>query len=610
MALLAGAPAASLAQKNAARDSAYARMRAVQALRQYEYGMRLLWEMNRLPPEMIGRATGYCEMNVADYCYGPKNGGVSYGGFGTRAASPRFRVRKFEPGLGRRFNFLFNRYRDSLIKIHRIIPGDRFVLGEMVRLPLERSNYIGGMENLMRCKADNWYCTALKAYLTDIAGSPIRADTIWTSVLPHIPTHERCYWLDASWVSSDPGFYRSFEKHSCGDRERISRRVWWLSDPLWSGAGNERLSAHLTRNVELLLIAEYRRADQMTPAMVLRSAAPPRDSSMLWAIRPEVMKRYAPWTVVFGWGFDELVMRAGPPHFWVGSPDGQVAQYPHPRVSFVPHGRIFENHLDARPGDWLIDDPWAFEFMIGWNTPFRGIESQIAFFRRGQSVRVVAASDVSADSVLRPARLDPKIILQKDFDLPMRQFRGSDGPVYRFAFDAPHERTMVSIELTSRGAVGRTRFAAGPSFDAGPISLSDILIIQPETTPPSSLSAAERLAFGTTRYYQNSNVGLFWEEYGLARGDEPDIDIIVTPTRVGGLGGLIRNLVGAGPSDSVVVRFRESPASGDAIQPRSVNLSLAGLRPGNYSLSLAVRLPGRAPVVARREISLIQRPRT
>jgi hypothetical protein len=53
--------------------------------------------------------------------------------------------------------------------------------------------------------------------------------------------------------------------------------------------------------------------------------------------------------------------------------------------------------------------------------------------------------------------------------------------------------------------------------------------------------------------------------------------------------------------------WEDGVASGEAIEPRSVNLSLSTLRPGTYALSLSVSVPGQVVVTSTREVELLAR---
>ncbi len=588
-----------------ARDSVRAHNRAVQSLRQFDYQVRLLDELWTGGGAQV---LGACEIAVADFCFGPTNGKLAFGGLGTWPAAGRFRPAKYSPRVETRYNFLVKRYTDSIQKVLKTIPKDQFLHAELVRVPLERANYIAAFDNLKTCGLDDWWCDAVRAYVMHVAGSQARADSLWDKVVQVMPPIERCAWLDPRWISDDDGFIKQFRTLSCSERERIANRVWWLSDPLYSVQGNERRSEHLSRSVDLLLRLGYKTKIGMTTAMVLRSKAPPNDSSVLFKLLPRTQLKFAPWKLAERWGYDELVMRAGPPHFFAPGDGVTIAQYPFPRESFVPSGQIFIDHLQARADDWNLHDPFAFEFMNGYRAPIRELGYQVAYFRRGDSARVVAATDIRGDTLLIPLKPEPQIFLQRDFDQPANRARGSGGPVYRWAFPATRDSTLASIELVAtNGTAARARFATGPQpMPEQRVTLSDVLLTLPSTLLPRDLSEAEPIALSGVTIVDSANVGVFWEMYGTNSSDSISFELLVSRVRGGGIGRLLRGILGGAP-DSVLNSWSEPARAREAIEPRAINLSLAVLRPAKYVLSLAIDVPGQARVITRREIEIVSR---
>jgi hypothetical protein len=594
----------------AEKDSLKALNRAVQSLRQYGWQLDLLAQQGapaRSPT--AGMVKGVCEVQVATYCYGPRNGQLTYGGFGTWAASLRFGPRRYPGSYAKRYNWAYNRYMDSLRSIHKVIPGDRWILGELLRLPLEHQSYGLALEHLSHCASDDWYCNALIAYMLQISGALPRADTVWTRVLGMMPDIERCAWLDPSWVSSDPGVAKTIRSMTCAERERVARRVWWLADPLYSRPGNERLAEHLTRSVELLIRLGHARRAGMNPAMVLRTKSPPADSSVLYMLRPEIQLKYAPWGVSLGWGYSELLMRLGPPRFFASGDEGTIAQYPPERMAFVPNGRIFLNHLAARAADWNINHPLAFEFMNGWYTPVNDLPFQLAWFRRGDSARVIAVADARGDSTLIRSTPAATLFMQRDFDEPQRLFKGSDGPLFRFDFSTAGDSTVASIELLARnGNAGRARFASGPQVMPDQrLTLSDLLLLEPDGALPSSLDAASLKALGGTQLPERSAVGVYWEMYGAEPADSIDVQLSIVRIRTPSIGGAIRGLFGAALADSMLVSWTEAPTPRAEVEPRSINISPAELTPGRYVLSIVVSVRGLQRVVSSREVEILRR---
>ena len=350
------------------------------------------------------------------------------------------------------------------------------------------------------------------------------------------------------------------------------------------------------------------RRGRMTPAMVLRSRWLPTDSTVLAAIDGRMQLRYAPWMLTWRWGYNEIVARAGPPHFTGKTGNGLiVAQYPHPRVSFVPSGSIFLNHLDATAESWSLHEPEAFEFINGWLDPIRELQHQIAWFRRGDSARVVAAVDIRADSVYKGALIS-SLVMQRDFDRDARQFAGNGDSVVRFDVGVPAESTLVSLELRAANrSSGRTRLASGPPpMPDQRVKVSDILLVDggQSRDNPTDLSSAAPRALGFSSFSSKSNLVLFWEMYGLQAGEKPAVQLTLTRDRGSFVGGLIRGLLGSRGADSLSLSWEDFGVTGAPIESRSLGLTLNTLDQGVYTLMLKVQLAGQQPVVTRRRISV------
>jgi hypothetical protein len=340
--------------------------------------------------------------------------------------------------------------------------------------------------------------------------------------------------------------------------------------------------------------------------MMLRSSVPPPESSLVYRTRPAVMLKYAPWSLAYAWGYDEIVMRAGPPHFTAGVDEVlRLAQYPVRRMSYVPASEIFFDHLNATPAHWTPTKPRAFEFMSGDVTEIRGVPFQLAWFRRGDTGRVVVASDVSRDSLLSRARTEPLIFFQNDYDKPLLRFTGSAGPVHRYFFAAPRDSTLASIELVPRsGPAGRARFATGPQHHpATRFTLSDLLLTEVRDTLPRTLEEAARVARGSTTFVEAGATGIFWEVYGLAPGDSAAIAITVSQIRDSG--GLLGAVFGRSAPDSMTVKLETARSTGNPVEAHVFNLAFGTLRPGRYMITVSF-VTGMETAVSRREIEIVR----
>src|SRR5687767_381666 len=78
------------AQITTRADSLKAQYDVLRALRQLESRVSSIQNpLRRFTPVRRGEAYGICELPVADYCYGPKNGKMFFGGYGTISAANR-----------------------------------------------------------------------------------------------------------------------------------------------------------------------------------------------------------------------------------------------------------------------------------------------------------------------------------------------------------------------------------------------------------------------------------------------------------------------------------------------------------------------------------------
>ena len=248
--------------------------------------------------------------------------------------------------------------------------------------------------------------------------------------------------------------------------------------------------------------------------------------------------------------------------------------------------------------------------MNGWPWPMHGIPHQVAWFRRGDSARVVAATDIAEDSVLVPWKFRAEMFLQRDFDQPARMVAGSGRGIYRFGMLVPRDSTLASIELVATNlTTGRARLGTGmPPMPNQRVTMSDILLVEPWAQLPANLAEAESRSFGKTTFEAGSQIGIFWEVYGLSARERPRMTVVAERERGSLLGGLFGSIFSRAQVDSAGVQWEEGPSAGRDIEPGAVNLSLGLLVPGNYTLSVAVEVPGQQRTVVRRQIQIVRKP--
>ncbi len=607
------------AQTKAQKDSMFAHASAVNILRLFEFRYNTLVRgpgARNLPPRMP--IYGTCEFAIGDYCYGPKNGGLALGGIGTTAESRALTPANYAKQFQKRSSAYINLYVSDLSRLRKSIPGDRWLNGEIVRVEVERGNVIRAMESLDKCKAEPWWCGALKAYTIHVAGMWRRADSAWTKVLALMPERERCAWLDPTWLVRDKVFVEIYRSARCDTRLRMAERAWWLADPLFSIEGNERRSEHLARVVELILIQGHRQHRMMTPAMASREKAAPIEQPMAVSpssstadIDPGAVDEdgmVSAGRLMFRFGYPEVVMRLGAPQ-WTAREEGTIstiAMYPTERLAFVPQGSALVDPIHSGADGWDLHAKDAFEFMSSWPHAMRDIEFQVAHFRRGDSSEVIAAVDVSRDSLLAYQDFMASVTLHKDFDQPVAKTERVGVNQVRLNVRTSRDSALFGVELLSRsGMSGRARFGSGPQpMPNQRVTLSDVLLMEPGEPLPSGLTEASWRALGSTRINTGSTIGIYWETYGLQKDEKPNVSIVVVPAARGLLGRIARAITLQRAQDSLSVQMEATPVAGNEIEFRSVNLDLKSLEKGDYTLSVVVEVDGQLRVVSRRPIEI------
>jgi hypothetical protein len=617
-------------------DSIRAHATAVDALRQFQYQYTVLITDQIREMEMVAKVTASCERRIADFCYGPRNGQLKMGGIGTfrayGALAAASESRKWRRVSDARLRMYINVLRAQLARI----PGDRWIIGELVRLHTDHGQLGRAEDELKVCRAEAWWCGALRAHVKHQMGEWVAADSIWSEVLSALPAEERCEWLNPASVIGDGETRDWIDSMSCAERERIAARIWWLSDPFHSRPGNERRSAHFSRIVTLAVDAATQLRVYATPAMMRDERIPPLEVPMLVGRNTPLMRSCASYgngSYGFGGGsllvqlmqgYPELVMRVGPPHYCAvatisageGAPTSMVAQYPAQRYSFVPAAGALQSHLNATASDWYLRDPAAHEFFTEWTRPITDLPYQAAWFRRGDSLHFVLASEAPPPAVPDPnppprpvpTKMLGYLWMQQDFDKPELMVRRESETPLIFGVRVPDRRELISLEVNlPRGEMGRIRFSGGPPpMPSQRVTLSDVLVVRGAELPPANLAEAEPLALGSLRLKEGSVVGLYWEVYGLRAGDTPRVSLLVVPQRGSQplrLGREERRLSG---QDVVVNEWVEPPAAGHTVEPRAINVSISTLRRGRYTVSVAVSLGGRDLVESVRTIEVVR----
>ncbi|HET7322371.1 MAG TPA: hypothetical protein VFI96_07760, partial [Longimicrobiaceae bacterium] len=139
-------------------------------------------------------------------------------------------------------------------------------------------------------------------------------------------------------------------------------------------------------------------------------------------------------------------------------------------------------------------------------------------------------------------------------------------------------------------------------------ALSDLLLLRSADALPDSLAAAVEGARGTDRVHRGEPLGIYWEVYGLA-GDAPNL-LTLSVRLVNRHRGWMRRLaerIGIVHTDEPIRLKWQEPTGGGSYLPRSLFIEIpSDLDPGTYDVEISAELIGHEPLVATRQIEVVE----
>lgn len=452
---------------------------------------------------------------------------------------------------------------DRLETIAAQLPGDGWVVGQLVRYALEHGDTARAERAAAGCRGDPAWCALLRAWVAYERGDGATADSLTAAAEAALPPPERARWRDLSPILPDAelGPYRRLPPPA---RAAAEEAFWQLADPLVLVPGNDRRAAHRLRWV----------LDRLAP----RSELP---EDVAWG---EDLRRLL---LRYGWPVAWERVRPSLPTLQDG---GIVSIYPPRSWHFSPPLRAALQPTRLRPDAWTLADPRAYT----GHTPryaaraFVPLAHQVAAFRRQGAPVWVVAIGWAGDTALARLRPDPHAPVQVGAFVglpgPWRGVRDSaavGAGRATLVLSAPADTTVLSVEawVPAAGWAGRARYAVVPPPAQGP-AVSGLLLLRPEGSV-RSLADALAAARGDTVLAAGERVGLYWETYDIA-ADSAEVALRLEPRS------RPRWWAGWRPAPPPLeLRWTERPLAA----ARSLILGLPALRPGAYRLRLEIRTP-------------------
>lgn len=459
-------------------------------------------------------------------------------------------------------------------------PADDWITGQRIRYIVEAGRDSEAVKVAESCRGTKWWCDALKGLAYHEAADYATSDSVFHEALRAMPNAERCRWTDLSYLL-DASQRKRFGRVGCGRNEALANRLWWLADPFLALPGNDRETEHYSRQVMSRILDGTR----------------------------------AGYSVVWGEDLRELVVRYGWSRYWSRAPGstydpfgGPVSGHEAtPNYHFFPASTKVDSLTDISESTWDFNDQLSVErYSPRVAAQFGELQAQLALFRRGDSVQVVAAYDLTPDSLFDGSSTHAALVLQRnELEAPMI----SEAPSQRGWFSVTMNSTprVLSLEAwnPAKKHGGRIRRSVGLSpLPAGGVAVSDILLFDASGGDASDLTRILPFALGTTSVPGAKKLGLYWETYGLARPDSA-LPVILTLSRVSsGLRKLVESIGLGKQSTPMSIAWRETPALG-GIATRSVVLDLSLIPRGKYRLKLELTPRVGPPVTSSRIIEIL-----
>lgn len=459
--------------------------------------------------------------------------------------------------------------------LHEVDPTNDFVSGQLVSFAIKDGDPGRAIQAASRCAGTRWWCQALRGYarhtLTpgsgqvhfDSAAVNARPGTLIFGREPVPGVRDRglkCEWSDAGFLLAESPPSGS---EPCAEPAAQNERFWWLSDPLWSEAGNARHSEHIARLVAVRLM--YDRGWQDS-------------SDDYWWQSHNVQEEWVRNGFYNSWRKSV--------RFRAGQPDTTHTLYVDGGYSFTPDKERLADPMASTSADWAVEWNHGPERMITADEWHSITREQTSVLRRGDSLLVVAAARLPVLATSLEA-VRGSLVVGRPTDRAVRAQPAdvSSTGVLRGSIRVEASDWIASIEAQGPGWVGRARFGApAPVLDDG-FGISRPALVSTELVS-DRLSLADAILPSAT--VQPTGVGVYVEAYGVEDGETMEVRMALETTERGFLGRL-GGLFGLGSDAAVEISWSETVSlANEPYAPLFVVVDMSGLADGEYTLSIRI----------------------
>ncbi|HSJ23266.1 MAG TPA: hypothetical protein VK929_01195 [Longimicrobiales bacterium] len=418
---------------------------------------------------------------------------------------------------------------------------------------------------LADCTSFDWWCAALRGYVAHRQGRFVEAEEEFRDALATMPPGRACYWNDVSLLQHSTALSsRHGGAETCPSLMELED-FWALADPLFIVPGNDRMTEHYARHVELAIHEDFLALfdGSHTPShhSTIMRLGWPTGFRVLPLLRDAALRTELTWSGGLG-----LV----PP----AHPDSALAL---PADVFAP--RPDDLREQYRPTLGHVEAvPVQYGFTMRDGKP--------GLLVKGPTGNVTTAGP-SPDRGNAGGAGAPE-------EWHLRSWDGAawrDGSATVAAgsvtgwLPTPWVAQVFSLEsLTPTGAL-RGRSGTRPPFSSGSATVSSVLLLDGGAAGDSHDAAAVAMLPGTV-VRAGADVAAWWEVYGAA-GRRAAVQLT---TRRLDRPGLLARLLRRDTAPVRSVRWEEALDPERTATPRRVSLDVTGLPAGDYELRLDITL--------------------
>jgi len=481
---------------------------------------------------------------------------------------------------------------DAFEQIH-----DRWILGQLVHYLTERREFGEAERFAEACGiAETWWCAALRGYSLHVRTEYVAAEQAFRQALDLMPDDVWHEWTTPRYVLTRDGV-EAFNALPPAERERQFELFWRLSDPLFLFEGNDRLTDHFARLVEV-----ENRKDAQDP-LGLDWEDDLAETLVRYGRNTGYSRTFNPRAIGFGGGVQDTRRVVGHHH-------------PKSRGYLFPE-EYLQSPSDIPPESWITAPREARTWYAPPYAPdVRGLETQVGRFRRDDEMLVVGAyrptlpldngravSAWGGDRGIEGTPYAALFLVPADGSPPEYvQGQEPEGVLTIQTTTGRYVAGLEVVDLEGRQAWRARQGVVQEPLTPGLVGVSDLMILEPGAPLPSSLDEALPDIRPGIRVRSGERFPVIWEVYGLRIQEPVRVTVGFSRGRPGFLERVGDFLGIIEPEGDVDITFDETGP--DRVQAvfRSVELSLPDLDPGEYTLHLRLDLPGRTPVVTSRPI--------